>query len=672
MAIDTKQENEVIIGGVDIDIFKYDLRILLITIRRRFYLLIIFPILTSLLAYGYVSYVKKKTWTARCMMFRHTNMERLQSDMPNVYKPIETKVVMEMIRTRKNMREIIKRLNMKTSISGLYGRTVVEVQEDNQDIINIIASASTPAEAANIANTLAEVFIDEYVQTQNGSIQKIYDYFSDSKVSILEKIKSLEDQKDEYLKKYKIISITSESEGKFKQLNELELQYIQAKMLESSLKIKLAHLSDNIKDMKDEIQLSYTVSATSTAEVEKLQTQLYKLRQRYTDENPRVQKLMSEIEFIKQKTKSNQDTPKAPDRVTYGGNRAKSSLEDQRMRTEAELSALTQSMKHFDTAIAKLRSELGQLSQVENEYLEIRRQLELNRELLKKVDNSIVTMKFAIKSNVSDIAIMERAEPPASPSTKKRRIIVLIGGFVGFVIAFLIIMLSELINFTIKSRFDIENVLKIKMLGSLPVISQVKLQTFYSAIQVIYKRIAEAAESGKDKVPFIAVGDVEGKTGKTFIIRKIIDLFDPKDKRILYISTTEEVSKNLAKFVINDFIYKDEKFDPEFAAENSHRLYFLLDDFTYIAPADTGMFKKFIDKMREKYDYIYWELFDFNKNEQLFACICEVATLTVVMTRFKRSDKFKLLKCVSFLKEHNCERIGGVLNSVDNVYYDKA
>lgn len=669
--METKQENEVIIGGVDIDIFKYDLRVLLITLRRRFYLLIIFPILTALLAYGYVAFVKKKTWTARCMMFRHTNLERLQSDMPNVYKPIETKVVMEMIRTRKNMREIIKKLNLKTSIASLYSRTIVEVQEDNQDIINIFASAPTPGEAANIANTLAEVFIDEYVQTQNGSIQKIYEYFSDSKVSIQEKIKSLEDQKEEYLKKYKVISITSETEGKFKQLNELELQSIQAKMTESSLKIKLAHLVDNLKDMKEEIQLSYTVSATSTAEIEKLQGQLYKLRQRYTDENPRVQKLVSEIEFMKEKMKSQMETKKAPDKVTYGGNRARTALDDQRMRTEADLSAVSQNMSQFETAIVKLRAELGQLTQIENEFLEIKRQLDLNRELLKKVDNSIVTMRFAIKSNVSDIAIMERAEPPASPSTKKRRIVVLIGGFIGFVIAFLLIMLSELVNFTVKSRFDIENVLKIRMLGSLPLISQVKLQTFYSAIQVIYKRIAEIAESGKDKVPFITFGDVEGKSGKTFFIKKFIDLFDPKDKRILYISTTEEVSKNLAKFVINDIIYKDEKFDPEFASENSHRLYFLLDDFTYIAPADKVMFSKFIDKMRVNYDYIYWELFDFYKNEQLFACICEVSTLTVIMTRFKRSDKFKLLKCVAFLKEHNCEKIGGILNCVDQVYYDK-
>jgi uncharacterized protein involved in exopolysaccharide biosynthesis len=63
-------------------------------------------------------------------------------------------------------------------------------------------------------------------------------------------------------------------------------------------------------------------------------------------------------------------------------------------------------------------------------------------------------MKFALNTNVSDITILERAEPPSSPTVKKRRFFVFVGAFVGFILAFGVILVFELMDFTVKSKFD--------------------------------------------------------------------------------------------------------------------------------------------------------------------------------------------------------------------------
>jgi hypothetical protein len=64
------------------------------------------------------------------------------------------------------------------------------------------------------------------------------------------------------------------------------------------------------------------------------------------------------------------------------------------------------------------------------------------------------------------------------------------------------------------------------MLGSLPMINQVTLQSFYSSIQIVYKRIAEYVDK-QSGVTLITFGDVEAKSGKTFFIKKCMTLRPP-------------------------------------------------------------------------------------------------------------------------------------------------
>jgi len=168
----------------------------------------------------------------------------------------------------------------------------------------------------------------------------------------------------------------------------------------------------------------------------------------------------------------------------------------------------------------------------------------------------------------------------------------------------------------------------------------------------------------------IAFGDVEGETGKTFFIKKCIDVFGPMDKRILYISSCNELASGLVKYKINDFIYNDQKIDEELAKENNDHLYFVLDNYSYIVPITAVQIEEFINNFTE-YDFIFWELFDFKKNEPLFATICSTAHSTVIMTKFKKTKKIAAVKCVKYLKEHNVRNIGGIVNSVEKKYFDK-
>ena len=664
-----REEDSLKIGNIDLRILELDLKIFWITIRRHLRLLGIVVLATTLIALLYVWFFKSEIWQAKCTLFRHTNIELLQTELPNIYKPVKMQVVIEMIRTRDNMREVIKRLRLRWSLDALYARTGVETEEGNENIIKISAVADNPAMAAKIANTLAEVFISEYVKMQGSAVKEIYFYYLKNQKITAQTLSDLKREEQEYLTQYNVISINSEIDAKLKQLNDLEVLLLQVKMTSSATQSKISNLETNINTLQRDIPLSYEVNSSDVADLDTLNKELYKLQQKYTNDNPRVKKLQSEVEYLENKIRQQAGKAPPPTKVTYGYNQVRSAMEELRYKTVAEAEGMNNNVKQVESAIVKLKSDLLRLTKEENHYYEIKRKIELNRDLQKKIDSMVSSLSFALDTNVSDVTMMEKAEAPDTPQNKHRRLIVLVGALVGIFLGLGFIVVREALDFTVKSEFDLEQVLRINNLGSLPPFALVPYKTFYAAIQIIYRRMME--KSACAKLPTLVVfGSVEPNSGKSFVIEKLTEIMKTQGQKVLYISSTTSLADDQMELAINDSIYWDKSVDYSLVSKNGHHMFFLLNDEVYKMPISKDMIPFFIAKL-DGYDYILWELFDFGQNEQLFSAICDAATQSVLVTKFRSSRKLELWKCVHFLTKHGCRNLSGVLNNVDLPYFDR-
>ena len=394
------------------------------------------------------------------------------------------------------------------------------------------------------------------------------------------------------------------------------------------------------------------------------------LQERFTDHNPKVKALLSEIATLQKKLDEDKGKERPASKTTYGKNRRVTDLEKDIFSAEIKVKAIDASLKKYTQDRPLIKAKLASLNKTAAEYKEIKRKIDLAHKMLEKLDMGVTEMKLALDSSVSDLRVFEKAEPPIYPMVDKRKKVVIFGFILGVILAGILAIALEIIDLTIKSKFDIEKVLCIKPLGTLPKINEVRLKKFYSSIQAIFSKIFKNETETKNKNLLITFGDVEGGTGKTFFIKKCIDVFAPMDKKILYISSCNELASGLVKYKINDFIYNGQKFDEELANENNDHLYFLLDNYSYIVPLNAEQIVQFISNFNE-YDFIFWELFSFKKNEPLFATICSVAHSTIIMTKFKKTKKIAAVNCIKHLKESNVKNIGGIVNSVDKRYFAK-
>ena len=661
-------EEKSVLGGIDIDIFKYDVRVFLISLRKRLPFLLLIPVVIGV---GLAIYVKSmpKNWQATCQLFKAEIKEGEKKDeLTDLRKSFSVDVIKEMIRTKKNMRSVIENLKLQMSLQGLYGSTSISVPEDNENMININAVSVSGRLAADIANELAKVFLKSYEEMRNRAVKKRYDYFAHQKIQVIEHVNALEEEKKAYLKKHNISAIALEGAKDYKLLQDLETKVIVVKKKMAALKIEIEEYRKQIKKLDPEIKLSYEVTTLDDTELVLKKNQLAVLKHRYTPENPKVKKLASEIEEMEKKMKEEKEKERPASKTTYGKNWHVMRLEEKIFNARTELKGLEGALKQYEAEEPAIEAKLADLDKTAAEYNEIKRRADLEYAILRKIDQGVTEMSLALSSNVSDLRIFEKAEPPVYPMESKRKKWVIFGFIVGVILAGITAVAIEVTDLTVKSKFDVENVLNINALGSLPKINEVRLKKFYSAIQAIFSRIFKNDIDSHKKNILVTFGDVDGETGKTFFIKKCIDVFGPMEKKILYISSCNELASGLIKYKINDYIYNGQKMDEELADENNDHLYFLLDNYSYIVPVKAAQVEAFINGFSD-YDFIFWELFDFKKNEPLFATICSVAHYTVIMTKFKKTKKIAAVKCIKHLKEHNVRNIGGIVNSVEKRYF---
>ncbi len=651
---------------------KIDLRIFLARFlkKRNLLLLILLPVIFFIVAAVTAKTFIKDSWTAQCILFRHTKGVNVQKDMSPIYKPIDIDTLIETIRTRKNIISVIKQLNLDMGINTFYAITKV-TKHKNNSIITISAMYKNSQTAADIANTLAEVFLKSYIDLQNASSRGIHSYFQTSSTKIRSKIDDLERQLQEYLNTHKVISIEGETTAKFEQLNELELKLLESKMLKTTLQIRFADITGEVKNMKKEVPLSYVVSTSTGKELDMLKKQLAILSQKYTKQNPKVIRLVAEIEKLKaEKSKNVKNTP-APEKIIYGENVQRQTLITEKSNVESQLNSVDKNISDINAGINLIKEKLGNLSKLESTYSRLKRKIALNQELLKKVEQILASSVIITKADVSDIEILEKAVPPSFPKSSSRKALAVIGGILGLLAALIIILLPEYLDFSVKSGIFIEDILKIKLLGLLPDKDAVDESVFYSAQQIITEGIISSSDINSKPIS-VFCSSIEG-AGKSFAIAFLTEMLKERNLKTLYIDSVYDVTDDIKDNVINDFLYKNSKNSNDLnvnrISEYLDKVYFHVNSATYKFPLDKSRLQELLETQKESYDYIICELFEFNKNRQLFTAFTSIADFTVLVSRFKRSNKFADKSLIDFVKSRDCKNLTGLVNYIDKHYY---
>jgi len=249
-----------------------------------------------------------------------------------------------------------------------------------------------------------------------------------------------------------------------------------------------------------------------------------------------------------------------------------------------------------------------------------------------------------------------------------RKIFALVMGFLVFAGFVAYYGIKELIDFTVKSSYDFNEVIKIKMLEEIPNKDNVALPIFYSKMQILYGQLLSYLDQSKKAV--VAIGKDSYATGATFIIQELAELALSQNKKVLWIESVLEPNEDILPYEINSNLYDNiaEKNNFYQLTDKLHVAYFICDELTFKKVLSKEQIDKFLGGL-DDYDMIFWEMFSVDYNLQLFNTIVSSSDMLAFVARFRHSNRFKLSNAVKFLKQNNDVPIVGVLNNSVKPYF---
>jgi polysaccharide biosynthesis transport protein len=307
-------------------------------------------------------------------------------------------------------------------------------------LLYVSASAKNAAKAADIANAVADVYIDQDRRRLNDPAGERAQRYTEELAELREKATIAQDKVTAFRKENGIGDMNSASTGtEVQSLDTLHKQLLDTQDLRRSLEAKLSG------------QRAPADEAAGSAALDAHLAQLVQLRSTYGPQHPKIKEINEQIALTRQSLAN--------------ANHAASA------ETEAEL-ARTKELEHkYAQAVAEQEAKVLKLRQAQDEGSKLVLELESAKSVYKQALDGFDQIMFQAVASHTNVSVVSRAVPPlraSKPNKMKLMLVVLAAGFglgVGMPLAYGLIVARRL-----RCRDDVERDFGIAVLAQLEVV----------------------------------------------------------------------------------------------------------------------------------------------------------------------------------------------------------
>ncbi|MFY5730592.1 polysaccharide biosynthesis tyrosine autokinase [Acinetobacter baumannii] len=237
----------------------------------------------------------------------------------------------------------------------------------------------------------------------------------------------------------------------------------------------------------------------------------------------------------------------------------KAELEQKQAEMAAKYTAEHPAMREINGQLAAINKQIGelnstlkQLPDVQRQYLQLYREVEVKTQLYTALLNSYQQLRIAKAGEIGNVRIVDTAIEPVQPIKPKKLLVLILSVFVGGFIGTLIALLRNMLRTGIKDSGQIENELdlpvyatvprspiqesRIKILKkkSIPILAvknsdDIAIESLRSIRTAIHFALANAKNN------IIMIAGPSPEVGKSFISTNLATIFAQGDKRVLLI-----------------------------------------------------------------------------------------------------------------------------------------
>ncbi len=332
------------------------------------------------------------------------------------------------------------------AINELRDGMTVTVPKDSSRIVRVSYAADDPKVAAQVANTIADAFIDRNTELRLSEMRKTSSWLSQQIEDLRERLQESQRALENFGNSAGLVFTSDKdniAEAKLKQLQD-ELSKAQAERIEKqSRREMMAHTGDAPSELLDsgplrEYQIKYADAKQRLAELEAT----------FTANHPKVLQTRAEVAAI-------QASMDAERRNV--SQRIASEFEASQRREQLLLNA-------FNAQTRLVTSQEAQTAR----YMLLKNEVETNRQLYDSMLQKVKSLNIASAMRARNIMVVDAAEPPSIPSQPKPLPSAGVGMITGLLISGVFVLARERSNQSIQSPGLMQKVLQVPELGVIP------------------------------------------------------------------------------------------------------------------------------------------------------------------------------------------------------------
>ncbi|HCQ9566727.1 TPA: polysaccharide biosynthesis tyrosine autokinase [Acinetobacter baumannii] len=238
----------------------------------------------------------------------------------------------------------------------------------------------------------------------------------------------------------------------------------------------------------------------------------------------------------------------------------KAELEQKQAEMAAKYTAEHPAMREINGQLAAINKQIGelnstlkQLPDVQRQYLQLYREVEVKTQLYTALLNSYQQLRIAKAGEIGNVRIVDTAIEPVQPIKPKKLLVLILSVFVGGFIGTLIALLRNMLRTCIKDSGQIENELDLPVYATVPRSpiqeSRIKILKKKKSIPILAVKNSddiaiESLRSIRTAIHFalanaknniIMIAGPSPEVGKSFISTNLATIFAQGDKRVLLI-----------------------------------------------------------------------------------------------------------------------------------------
>lgn len=334
--------------------------------------------------------------------------------------PAEFNTLMGAVRMPSNLVETMKRRHIDQPLRTFQKRIEVDSQAGSNRV-TVSAQAETAADAAKLADTVVDVFI-EY-QT-NVEATRLRDHLEtvESDLSLARTdLGKARRAYDSFRELNGIANLTIEQEAAIKQAADLQAAAAAARVKADEEATRARELRAALRQQRATTIVTETQSSPDLTKLAEARTALAQARAQYSADHPKVLALQAEVQALQGRAKSAGSV--AAERV-LGLNPTYTSVSESAQQSEAEREAALQNEKNLQELSRKAQERVAQLSKVEGEASKLLAAVDIAGKRVSDLEAIRAEVQDAARSPAPGFRVEQRAERPEYPIKSRARIIV--------------------------------------------------------------------------------------------------------------------------------------------------------------------------------------------------------------------------------------------------------